>query len=241
MTALVPDLKERQRFARSRAGKIRDGITNYLETLAAISTAYEQRDWEALGYDSWQEYIDGEFSAERLRIAFAYREKAIADLRLAGLSTRAIAPVVGVSKNTVARQVSQDGTPEPVQGIDGKSYSPARSPFVEAMTGAIEDAGQRAQDHRVDTPGDPDPDRVQGGPVSDAPAAGSGSPQSGTEEKSGPPCEACGETLDEEHWDLGFMRCETCDPEGRHLADNEDGCRICAVCPTCGNPRWSTT
>lgn len=152
MTALTHTQKERQRFARSRAGQIRAGITNYIHTLGVIAQAYQERDWETLGYESWQQYIDGEFPADRLGIPAEYREKAMNDLRLAGLSTRAIAPVVGVSHSTVARQVSQDATPDAeVRGVDGKTYA-AKSPLVEAMTGAIEDADERAKNPGVAAP-----------------------------------------------------------------------------------------
>lgn len=71
------------------------------------------------------------------------------------------------------------------------------------------------------------------------PATGSGSPQVRTEE--GPGCEKCGALLEQKHRELGFLRCEGCDPEGDHLPGDESGdCRICSVCPTCGKPRWST-
>lgn len=150
MSALTPVQKERQRFARSRAGRIREGIHNYLETLGAVALAYAERDWEALGYDGWDAYVDGEFGAERLRLSPEHRQKAVVELRLAGLSTRAIGSAVGVDQRTVRRDLASgaaSAAPEPVQGIDGKAYSPARPPLVEALTGAIEDAAERAQDH----------------------------------------------------------------------------------------------
>lgn len=151
MTALDPVVKERQRSARSRVSRIRMGIVNYLETLALVAQAYQERDWETLGYDGWDAYVGGEFPADKLGIPAEHRQKAIEELRIAGLSTRAIAPVVGLHPSSVARQVSRNATPEPVQGIDGKTYSPARSPVVDAIKQAIDDATERAQDHRSDT------------------------------------------------------------------------------------------
>lgn len=195
---------ERQKPARARAGQIRSGITNYIHTLGVIAQAYQERDWETLGYESWQQYVDGEFPAARLGIPAEYREKAMVDLRLAGLSTRAIAPVVGVHHSTVARQVSQDATPEPIQGVDGKTYSPARSPLVEALTGAIEDATERAQTAGLAGPAPAEEDRrlhtsagtAAAGDRVDAPAAapdhpGSSSPGEGADS---PPAPAAGGT-----------------------------------------------
>jgi transposase len=46
-------------------------------------------------------------------------------MRQAGMSSRAIASGLGVSKNTVTEDVSQIGTPsQPTIGTDGKAYQP---------------------------------------------------------------------------------------------------------------------
>lgn len=306
MTAVVVSARE----ARACAGRIRAGMRTYLETLGDVATAYRDRHWEALGYDGWDAYVEGEFSAARVRLSPEHQQKAINELRLAGMSVRAIGSALGVPKSEVGRSVVPGGTPDEVRGIDGKTYSPARSPVVEAMTEAIEDAERRAQehplergesavpttadpdgvgappfapapsvtDHRGGTPGDPNPDPLGAGSVSDAaagaylpPAAapmterieedtdhpdampgeadvvaadsapeGAGTSDHITPAPSGPPCEACGAPIGLGQWNAGFMRCADCDPGGDHLA-GEDGCQICAVCPTCGKPRWSTT
>lgn len=139
--------RERQRPARARAGQIREGIANYLSTLGVIAIAYQEQDHLTLGYESWQEYVDTEFSAERLRLPAEHRQKAVAELRLAGLSTRAIGTAIGVSRETVRRDLAGDTnvSPEEITGADGKTYS-AKAPVVEAMAQAIEDAAERAQD-----------------------------------------------------------------------------------------------
>ena len=62
-----------------------------------------------------------------------------------GMSTRAIAPIVGASKDTVSRDLSgvSHETPEPVQGMDGKTYTrPTSTPTswlhrVETMEPAL--------------------------------------------------------------------------------------------------------
>lgn len=128
-----------QELARARAARIRAGIANYLHTLADISAAYAQRDWTALGYADWQAYIDGEYGADRLKLSPEHRQKAVAELRLAGMSTRAIGSTLGISHTEVGRQLRSGGTnvppealqvagnqPPAIQGADGKTYAAAR-------------------------------------------------------------------------------------------------------------------
>ena len=142
------------RNARARASRIREGIHSYLNTLADIAAAYAERDWAALGYEDWSAYVDGEFGADRLRLSPAYRQKAIEELRLAGLSQRAIASAVGASVGTVNDALASSGvqnrTPDDVIGLDGKTYRatptpPAEtaSPLAAALTEAIEGTVER--------------------------------------------------------------------------------------------------
>jgi hypothetical protein len=118
----------RARLARTRAGQIRQGVHDYFKTLALVGQAWEDRDWEALGYDSWEEYVDGEFSEVRLRLSAEHRQKAIVERRLAGMSQRAIGSTVGVSAATVNRDLAgvSDETPDAVTGLDGKRHAATR-------------------------------------------------------------------------------------------------------------------
>lgn len=149
--------------ARARAGRIRQGIHNYLSTLAEIAQAYGDRDWLTLGYADWQSYVDEEFGATRLRLPFEHRQKAVTELRLAGMSQRAIGTTLGVDQKTVSndlRSGEEFSSPEPVVGLDGKTYAarqdppspPAEpepeaepSPLVEALTEAIEGTVERVE------------------------------------------------------------------------------------------------
>lgn len=114
------------REAQERAARIRLGMVSYLATLADIRSAWDRRDWLTLGYDDWDSYLDGEFSETRLRIPAEHRAKAITELRMAGMSTRAIAATVNLSQSTVSREVNelsqmtQLDQPEKVKGLDGK-------------------------------------------------------------------------------------------------------------------------
>lgn len=134
------------RFARQRAGQIRQGMRDYLKTLALIKEAWDQRDWEALGYHDWQTYVDGEFGADRLGLSAEHRQKAVAELRMAGMSNRAIGAALGVSHPTVIndlRSGGQDLPPAKVTGSDGKQYPatmPQRQEIADAITKGIDEA-----------------------------------------------------------------------------------------------------
>ncbi|MEU4592905.1 hypothetical protein [Micromonospora aurantiaca (nom. illeg.)] len=118
--------------ARERAERIRAGIHNYLETLAEIALAWERRDWQVLEYADWQAYVDGEFGADRLKLPTEHRQKAVAELRLAGMSTRAIGTALGVGQSTVRDDLRQlSGTtqlPDKVRGTDGRERPASRPP-----------------------------------------------------------------------------------------------------------------
>lgn len=150
MTADVEQLTERstEDAARARAERIRAGIHNYLETLAEIALAWERRDWQVLGYADWPAYVDGEFGADRLRLPAEHRQRAVAELRLAGMSQRAIATAVGVDQATVQRDLARgdaSASPAEVRGVDGKTYAPTRPAPASAQPSAAAgpDPGER--------------------------------------------------------------------------------------------------
>ncbi|MFG2054791.1 hypothetical protein ACGFI9_12240 [Micromonospora sp. NPDC048930] len=121
--------------ARDRAQRIRKGLRDYLETVAEFALAWERHDWQVLGYDSWQAYLDGEFGADRLRVPEVHRTAAVTVLRQVGMSTRAIGTALGISKDTVAREVATvaaetDDLPTTVRSLDGRDR-PATRPTPE--------------------------------------------------------------------------------------------------------------
>lgn len=105
--------------ALQRADLIRSKLSNLVadrdQVLALIRQAREQGDHEALGYPSWTAYIGGEFGGLLPKLDRAERRSLVVQLRSLGMSTRAIAPVVGVHHDTVARDVQRvvSTTPEP--------------------------------------------------------------------------------------------------------------------------------
>lgn len=175
------------RTARQRAGKIREGIHNYLETLALIQQAWEERDWVTLGYDDWDQYVETEFSDARLRLPAEHRQKAVVELRLAGMSQRAISSTLGVSQPTVSRDLAGDsfespGLPENATGLDGKRYAatqPARRSAPAVAPTAVE----------------PEPDRPEWTPVEEPSPGLSGSNGSAAAEATGAAIPVAGASL----------------------------------------------
>ncbi|MEV6798518.1 hypothetical protein AB0M91_09240 [Micromonospora rifamycinica] len=117
--------------ARARAERIRKGLIDYLETVQEFAVAFERGDWQVLGYPSWQDYLDGEYGADRLRVPEVHRTQAVATLRHVGMSTRAIGAALNISKATAAREVASvsaetDDLPSTVRSLDGRQRPATR-------------------------------------------------------------------------------------------------------------------
>lgn len=123
----------------------------YERVMPKIREALTRLAWDALGYRSAGEYVSEEFGGALGRLDQEARRGVVRELAAAGMSTRTIAPVVGVNNATVHRDLhrdlsgvadatpesnagwkppsellaepSQSGPPAKVIGIDGKQYS----------------------------------------------------------------------------------------------------------------------
>lgn len=178
--------------ARQRAERIRTDLVTYSRMRQDIADAYAQRDWAALGYDSWYAYLDGEFGQELQQLARSREERqlAVGDLRGQGLSTRQIASVAGVDAKTVRNDLAELPAAAPagkVVGSDGKTY-PAKRPAA-ATAGTPNDpagpvptaddppAAATSRDSRPEDrpgpqlPADRDPQVFQTEPGEESPAA----------------------------------------------------------------------
>lgn len=156
-----------KREAAERVWHIRDGLLIWSDTIAIIKVAYIEQDHLTLGYPDWETYLRGEFGVSAFpRLSKAQRKDLVAELSglaeykngvplepdipddgddsvedpYLGMSLRAIAAVLGVSKSTVANDLAElsnsgqlpaDETEptqtetEPTQttqGLDGKQH-----------------------------------------------------------------------------------------------------------------------
>lgn len=238
MTALD---RERRRPANERASKIRMGMRTYIDTLGLIHTAWAQRDDVTLGYPSWEAYYNAEFSEERVRLSPEMRDKAITELRIAGMSQREIAVSTGLSASTVNRHLNRVAGETDI--LEGDVVPPAESPVVGALKQAIVDVDTKTAGAGL---GEPAPVPNHPGVTSDVPGdAESAGNTSGEEEPlvsvprgsaagavtpaapAAPewPCEKCGSEMPQDVYDAGFTRCADCDPDGEHQ-----------ICRPCGRP-----
>lgn len=94
------------------AVSVRESIINLAEL---IDEAKAKKVHVTLGYPSWTAYLADVLGEEPLHLPADRRQEVVQFLSGEGMSTRAIAPVVGVSQRTVVKdiQVSTKDSPEP--------------------------------------------------------------------------------------------------------------------------------
>ena len=108
-----------------------------------VAEAKDGNAHEALGYASWTAYLADVLGEEPLRLARDQRQELVGYLSGEGMSTRAIAPIVGVSKSTVQNWTDETPTrPATVTSLDGR-LRPATRPeppaAVDHATGEVLD------------------------------------------------------------------------------------------------------
>ena len=84
------------------ASSVRDGLFK-LRNL--VEEARRSNVWQVLGYPSWTAYLADTLADEPMRLGRDERQELVSYLSGEGLSVRAIAPIVGVSKSQVATDI----------------------------------------------------------------------------------------------------------------------------------------
>lgn len=85
-----------------------DSAANVLDSLGAlVADAYQRRADLAMGYKSWAEYADAEFAEQTRNLAAPIRRELVGRLAVAGMSTRAIAPTMGVTQQAAHKMVKR--------------------------------------------------------------------------------------------------------------------------------------
>lgn len=91
---------------------------NYVAVMPLIREAIERQAWQVLGYSGVSEYVSECFGDALSQLSTGVRREVVSELAASGMSTRAIAPVVGVHFDTVARDIKATSgvvhtTPDP--------------------------------------------------------------------------------------------------------------------------------
>lgn len=127
---VVADLTEAE--ARRLTERIRTRLdrvsTAWADLATSITEAYQRRADLALGYGSWSEYAEAELKPSE-GLAADVRRQLVGMLSAQGMSTRAIAPTVGVHDSRV-RQIKREV---------GNNYPPAPAEVIDPATGEVLD------------------------------------------------------------------------------------------------------
>lgn len=111
---------------------------NYAAVMPLIREAIERRAYDALGYTGVSQYVSECFGDALSQLGVEVRREVVRELTEAGMSTRAIAPVVGVNNATVHRDLSRVApatpvrTPEPVAEGEATAAASGQAPQGEA-------------------------------------------------------------------------------------------------------------
>lgn len=93
---------------KSAATVVRDGLFK-LRNL--VDEAKNSNVWNILGFASWTAYLSDTLASEPMRLGREQRQELVEYLSGEGLSTRAIAPIVGVHHDTVATDIKAAQAP----------------------------------------------------------------------------------------------------------------------------------
>jgi len=105
-----------------------------LGVVEVIAEIHAGRQWEALGYESFQGACRSIMGGVPL-LERGERREVVADLTGRGMSTRAIGATLGVGQRTVVRdqQAGESNDSPEIRGNDGKTYTPT-TPETQAQT-----------------------------------------------------------------------------------------------------------
>ncbi len=114
MSAVIAVDVDRARRLTERIRRVAQNVAEQVEELRRlVGEAKATEAHVALGYASWTAYLADLFGDEPLRLARDVRKELVAELHNQGMSTRAIAPIVGVHRDTVAEDIRGGGNPPP--------------------------------------------------------------------------------------------------------------------------------
>ncbi|GLU88891.1 hypothetical protein [Agromyces sp. NBRC 114283] len=138
MTDLVLMDEVRARRLTERIRLVAANVAENVETLRQlVSEAKGSNVHQVLGYPSWTAYLKDVFGDEPLRLARDVRQELVAELSAQGMSTRAIAPIVGVSPRQITTDIRD------AEGVNNFTPGPQTMMQVDPDTGEVEDIPAR--------------------------------------------------------------------------------------------------
>lgn len=132
---------EAERITSRIADKLDSIADDYEQVVPLIGEALTRNAWKPLGYSSPTDYVSERFSGALKRLPLEVRRPVVKELSEAGMSTRTIAPIVGVSNKTVSqdrREVLPEVTPVPKSDAEllaGEHWTPPAEPETTSRWG----------------------------------------------------------------------------------------------------------
>jgi len=157
MSALLPEMTVdgAERLSERISDRLDTIAENYTKVMPLIREAINRNVHAILGYASPGAYVKDRFGDALGKLGVELRREVVRELSNAGLSTRAIAPVVGVSQKTVDRDVRDSGesndSPE-LDAIDrdvAEAEAALRPSVANPMTGEVLDDAVVTETHTV--------------------------------------------------------------------------------------------
>lgn len=164
MSTTVTEQVMDQAEARRLTERIRIAAVNYSEAkeklLRLVSEAKDGSAHVALGYRSWQAYLSEVLGEEPMRLTRDERPEVVQMLTAEGMSTRAIAPIIGADQKTVVNdrrkteEYSSVDEPRVSHGMDGKTrvHQPRTAPSAPSAASAPTVTGMDGKEYSRPTP-----------------------------------------------------------------------------------------
>ena len=156
MSALLPEMTVdgAERLSERISDRLDTIAENYVKVMPLIREAINRNVHAILGYASPGAYVKDRFGDALGKLGVELRREVVRELSNAGLSTRAIAPVVGVDQATVTRDISRgdaDASPQPdTIDRDVAEAEAALSPSVtNPITGEVLEDATVTETHSV--------------------------------------------------------------------------------------------
>lgn len=119
------------------ASSIREGLFK-LQNL--VDEAKNSNAWKILGFASWTAYLVDTLGDEPMRVSKERRQELVGYLSGEGLSSRAIAPIVGVDRKTVDRDIAGGANVPPADNATESEPRHPRLAVVDLGSGEVTDA-----------------------------------------------------------------------------------------------------